>query len=215
MRIPLRVLILEDQRGDAAIMVLKLQEAGFDPDWQCVETEPDYMACLQSGTDIILADYALPRFDGLRALQRLQEAGLDIPFILVSGAIREEVAVECMRRGAADYLLKDRLARLGAAVKMALVQKHLRDRQRQADLALRESEARYRLLVDASLQGIFIYQEEGIQFANPAMAAIFGYDSPHELIGLDAQRLVVPHDRIRLHTHRAACLQGEPTPERD
>ena len=142
MSIPLRVLILEDNPSDAELMLHELRRAGFVPEWQRVETEADYRAALDPALDLILADYRLPQFDGLRALQLLQEHALDIPFILVSGTIGEEVAVECMKQGAADYLLKDRLARLGQAVAHALEQKRLRDEKQRADHALRESEAR-------------------------------------------------------------------------
>jgi DNA-binding NtrC family response regulator len=91
---------------------------------------------LEPTLDIILADYSLPQFDALRALHLLQERDLDIPFIVVTGSVSEEAAVECMRQGATDYLLKDRLGRLGPAVERALQQKHLRDEKRQAEDAL-------------------------------------------------------------------------------
>src|SRR5438093_5668102 len=138
MSTPLRVLILEDRPEDAELMLHELRRAGFDPAWQRVETEPDYLAQLQGGLDAILADYTLPQFDALRALQLLQERGLDIPLIIVSGIISEEAAIECVKRGAADYLLKDRLARLGSAVTHALQEKKLREEKRQAEAALWE-----------------------------------------------------------------------------
>jgi signal transduction histidine kinase/CheY-like chemotaxis protein len=129
------VLILEDQPTDAELMVRELRRAMFDPTWQRVEAESDYVAHLDPALDVILADYKLPQFDAVCALQRLQERGLDIPFIVVSGAISEEVAVECMKQGAADYLLKDRLARLGQAVAQALEQRRLRRERRRAEEA--------------------------------------------------------------------------------
>ena len=120
MATPLKVLILEDRPADAALMVHELRRAGFDPMWRRVETETEYLAHLQSGLDVILADYSLPQFDALRALQLLREHGWDTPFLIVSGNIGEELAVSAMKQGAADYLLKDRLARLGPAVARAL-----------------------------------------------------------------------------------------------
>ena len=135
----LRVLILEDRSADAELMLHALRRAGYEPDWRRVETEPDYVAHLEPTLDVILADYNLPQFDALRALQLLQERNLDIPFIVVTGTIGEEAAVECIKQGAADYLLKDRLARLGSSVAHALEQKRLRDVQRQAEEALRRS----------------------------------------------------------------------------
>jgi PAS domain S-box-containing protein len=148
MSTPLRVLILEDRPDDAKLMLHELRRAGFEPDWQRVETEPDYLAALDPALEVILADYALPQFDAPRALLLLHKRGLDIPFIVVTGSISEEVAVEFMKQGAADYLLKDRLTRLGQAVTRALEQKRQRDEKRRADQALRESEAQYRLLAE-------------------------------------------------------------------
>lgn len=139
MSIPIRVLILEDRSADAELMVHELRRAGFDPAWQRVEAESDYLIQLDSGFDVILADYALPQFDALHALRRLQERRLDIPFIIVSGSIGEEMAVAAMKQGAADYLLKDRLARLGQAVAQALEKKQLRDEKRRAEVQLRAS----------------------------------------------------------------------------
>jgi signal transduction histidine kinase len=137
MTMHLNVLILEDRPDDAELMLHALRRAGFDPDWQRVETAADYLAHLQADVDVILADYSLPQFDALRALQLLQERGVDIPFIIVSGTIGEELAVAAMKQGAADYLLKDRLARLGQVVMQALEQKQLREAKRQAEEALR------------------------------------------------------------------------------
>ena len=100
MSIPLSVLILEDRPADAELMLYELRRAGFDPAWQRVETDADYLAQLHADLDVILADYSLPQFDALRALRLLQERGLDIPFIIVSGTIGEELAVSAMRRRA-------------------------------------------------------------------------------------------------------------------
>lgn len=131
MTTPLHVLILEDCIMDAELMVHELQRAGFDPQWQRVDTEADFLAHLDQKLDIILADYSLPQFDAQRALEHLNQRGLDVPFIIVSGCIGEERAVECMKSGATDYLLKDRLTRLGQAVKKGLEERLLRnDRQR-------------------------------------------------------------------------------------
>ncbi len=137
MSVPLRVLVLEDQITDAELMIYELRQSGFDPTWTRVENERDYIAHLDPSLDLILADYLLPQFDALRALQILQEQGLDIPFIVVTGSISEEAAVECMRRGASDYLLKDRLTRLGPAVTHALEEKKLRQEKARSEQLLR------------------------------------------------------------------------------
>src|SRR5262245_45926986 len=132
MAAPLRVLVLEDRPSDARLVIHELQRAGFDPKWERVETEADFVARLDWEWDLILADYDLPQFDAATALARVRERNLDIPFIIVSGTIGEELAVAAMKEGAADYLLKDRLSRLGPAVNQALAHKRLTDQLRQA-----------------------------------------------------------------------------------
>jgi signal transduction histidine kinase len=140
MSTPLHVLILEDRAADAELMLRELRRAGFAPDWQRAETEADYRVHLRPELDVILADYSLPQFDALGALRVLQDSGFDVPFIVVTGTVGEESAVECMKLGAADYLLKDRLTRLGPAVARALQEKQLRDEKRQAEAALRRAQ---------------------------------------------------------------------------
>src|SRR6186997_2250792 len=132
----LRVLILEDNPDDAELLVRELRRAHFDPDWRLAATEQDYLAHLNPTLNVILSDFSMPGFSGLRALQLLRERGLDIPFILISGTGGEEVAVAAMQAGAADYLLKDRLGRLGPAISLALENKRIRDEKRQADRQL-------------------------------------------------------------------------------
>src|SRR5919106_1374667 len=117
---PLRVLLVEDQSSDAEMTLLELRLAGLDPQSTVVADEADYRKGLTGDPEIIICDHYLPTFDSIRALEILKDSRRDIPFNVVSGAIREDEAVECMKRGAADYLLKDRLARLGQAVKHAL-----------------------------------------------------------------------------------------------
>src|SRR5258706_11602084 len=123
MTTPLRVLILDDRAEDARLMLHELRRAGVSPDWQRVDTETDYLAQLSADIDIILADYSMPQFDVPRALDLLRARGLDIPCIVVTGSVTEQVVIETLQKGAADYLLKDRLARLGQAVSHALEQK--------------------------------------------------------------------------------------------
>jgi signal transduction histidine kinase len=129
---PLRILIVEDSAADADLIRHALRRAGFAPDCRRVETEEDYLANLNPPPDLILADYNLPRFDALRALELLRARRLDVPFIIVSGDIGEELALAAMQRGATDYLLKDRLARLGSAVAKATERKRLEEQFRQA-----------------------------------------------------------------------------------
>src|SRR5690242_5236094 len=127
MPIPLNVLLVEDSPDDADLVLAELRRAGFEPKWKRVETEPDFLAELNNAPDIILSDFAMPQFNGLQAADILRERELDIPFILISGTLGEERAVEAMKHGVTDYLLKDRLSRLGKAVEQALKEKRLCD----------------------------------------------------------------------------------------
>ena len=114
----LKVLIVENSENDALLMVDCLSQAGYAPDWQQVETAPQLTAALGSAApwDVIVSDYSMPGFSGLEALAIYKRSGLDIPFLLVSGSIGEERAVEAMRSGVHDYIMKDRMQRLGPAV---------------------------------------------------------------------------------------------------
>ncbi len=116
----LRVLILEDRKTDLEMILHELSRSGFDAVYEHADNEPRYIAKLHPGIDVILADYSLPQFDALRALELLRERDMHIPFIVVTGSISEEAAVACLKSGATDYLLKDRLARLGPAITQAL-----------------------------------------------------------------------------------------------
>ena len=134
---PLRALILEDQPTDAELLVHESRRAGFDPQVQRVDAESEFVTHLDPALDVILADNALPQFDVLRAMQLLRERGPDIPCIVVPGSIGDEAAAGCILHGAADFLLTDRLARLGAAVAQALGQRRLRHEKRHAEADLR------------------------------------------------------------------------------
>src|SRR5437773_9568897 len=133
---PLRLLILEDRPEDAELALRELRRAGFDPSWRRVDDEAGFKANLDPELDLVLADYHQPQFDALRALKLMQDAGLEIPFVIVSGAVGDDLAVAAVRQGAMDYVLKDRLGRLGTAVKNAIEQSELRRRQRLAQAAL-------------------------------------------------------------------------------
>lgn len=129
----LQILLLEDNPSDAELMARELPKAGLDADSRRVETEAEFRSALEVPPDLILADYHLPQFNALQALQILKEKNLDLPLIVVTGALGDESAAECVKQGAADFLLKDRLGRLGAACRQALENKRLRGEQRRAE----------------------------------------------------------------------------------
>ena len=144
----LRVLLVEDNPADADLVLRELRRAGYDPAWHRVDGEAEYLEQLQPGLDIILSDYQVPGFGGPRALELRNEHGLAmIPFIIISGTIGEDLAVEAMKLGAADYLLKDRLARLGLAVRQAVEKGRMLEERLQDQEELRRThEEMHRLL---------------------------------------------------------------------
>jgi PAS domain S-box-containing protein len=157
---PTRIAVLqvEDSAADAELIVRALIRAGFDVDATRVETAAAMREALDGGRfDIVISDYVLPQFDAPAALRVLQEHGADIPFIVVSGTIGEDVAVMMMRAGAHDYLLKDNLTRLQPAVAREIADAQTRRARRTAESALRESEERLALAIDATQLGIFDY----------------------------------------------------------
>jgi len=171
----LRVVVVEDSVPDAEIMVRELRSAGFDVDWTRVENEAQFLAALETGPDVILSDYSLPNFDGLRAADLLVERDLEIPFILVSGTIGEEKAATAIQRGADDYLLKDRLTRLGPAVRRALEICQTRQERKLAMVALHQSERAYRQLVHSLPVAVYTTDTSGrVTLFNEATVALWG-----------------------------------------
>ncbi len=148
----LRVLIVEDSDDDAVLLVRELRRGGYDVAFERVDTPTAMNAALDSGQwDIIIADYSMPHFSAPAALTLLQkERGLDLPFIIVSGAIGEETAVSAMKAGAHDYLMKSNLARLVSTVERELREAEVRLARQQAEEALQRSEQRFRSLVEAT-----------------------------------------------------------------
>jgi signal transduction histidine kinase len=178
---PIRILILEDRPADAELMLHALRQAGISQDHQLVTVETDYLAALETSPDLILADWSLPQFSGMRALQLMNERGLDIPFIIVSGSIGEEAAVEALRLGAADYLLKDRLTRLGQAVRRALEDKKLREDRKRAEEQVRKLNAELELRVEERTRELVEAQEQLVRKERLAVLGQLAGGVSHEL----------------------------------
>ncbi|HEV3140567.1 MAG TPA: response regulator, partial [Vicinamibacterales bacterium] len=131
---PLRILHLEDDRGDASLMIATLQAEGLEADIRRVDNREAFEAALRdSAFDVIVADYNLPAFDGLSAQIAAARLRPDVPFIFLSGSIGEELAIERLKAGATDYVLKDRMARLPSAIRRALAESAERVERRRAE----------------------------------------------------------------------------------
>jgi PAS domain S-box-containing protein len=179
----LRLLLIEDSENDAHLLVRELKRAGYDVGYERVDTEETLNAALDRQTwDLAIGDYSMPQFSGMAALRIIQERGLDLPFISVSGTITEETAVAAMRAGAKDYVTKGHLQRLIPAIEREL-------RESEARAARRDAEASFATLVEFAPIGIYRSNPAG-QFlsVNSALVRMLGYDSSDEVLQLDMGR---------------------------
>lgn len=188
MSTPLRVLMVEDSPDDVLLLVRELRRGGFEPVYERVETAEDLQRALKSGTwDLVISDYNMPHFQAMEALRLLREQGLDAPFVVVSGSVGEEIAVETMKAGANDYVMKDKLTRLSSAVNRELREAEARRRYREAEEALRRSERQFRNLVEQAVDAIFVMDPEGrIVDANRHACESLGYVR-EELLAMSAR----------------------------
>jgi DNA-binding NtrC family response regulator len=174
--IPRRILIVEDSVDDAELAVRSLRQSGLHLTYERVDTPETMRAALEERPwDVVLSDFSMPRFSGLDALKLLQDRGFDLPFILVSGTVGEDVAVQAMRAGAHDYFLKGNLTRLPLAV-----ERELRDAETRREA--KRAEARYRTLFNRVPVGITSTTPEGVLLAaNPAFVQMLGFADVEEL----------------------------------
>lgn len=179
-----RILILEDQPTDVELAVRELRRADITFEYRGIETKESFLKELVDfSPDVILSDFALPQFNGLDALRLLKDLGIETPFILCTGSLTEEVAVECMKEGAFDYILKNSLKRLPSAVLHALRTSETRRSKEAALKALQESEEKFRSIVETTNEWIWAVDLDGrITYSNPAIKQILGY-SDTEVLG--------------------------------
>jgi PAS domain S-box-containing protein len=192
---PLRVLVIEDSEFDARMLIRLLNRGGYETDYRRVETAADLRAAFTEHWDLVLSDYNLPGFKAPEALEIYQELRLDMPFIIISGGIGEDIAVAAMKAGAHDYLMKGNLARLVPAVERELREHGVRRARQQAVHELRTSEERYRLLWETATDAILLMDTDSvIRYANPAVEKVFGYQ-PKEIIGENLTLLLPAENR--------------------
>ena len=172
----LRVLFVEDNPGDVKLMAAMLQQAGYELESKSVDTPAALQKTLSEDVDVIVSDYNLHGWTAITALEIVKSAGKNIPVIVVSGSLGDEAAADCIKQGAVDYVLKDRMARLPTAVRRAIDEAALRRKQAEAEAALRVSDARYRRLIEANIIGVIVTEMSGtIVSANEAFLRMAGY----------------------------------------
>jgi diguanylate cyclase (GGDEF)-like protein/PAS domain S-box-containing protein len=205
-RRPIKVLLVEDLAEDAELLLREMRLHGLEATGRRVDTAADYESALVSfAPDLILSDYTLPGFAGTDALQIARSLRPDTPFIFVSGTIGEERAIQTLKQGAVDYVLKENRARLVPAVERALRDAEDREARRRAQRELEASEERFRSIAEATQEWIWEIDAEGLYtFCSPAVEVILGY-VPDQLIGKSCLEIVAPSARQTI----ADLLQSE------
>ena len=207
----LRVLIIEDSEDDAQLLLRELRRGGYEVEFERVETAEAMQSALAQKTwDLILSDYSLPRFNAPQALEVLKASGLDLPFIISSGTIGEDMAVAALKAGASDFLVKGNFARLGPAIERELREAESRRERRRAEEALKSSEARYRLAARATNDVIWEWNPKTNELIwSENVQTVFGY-TPEEI---DAEAAwwdehIHPEDRERVVTNMYALIES-------
>ena len=198
-----RILLLEDVPADAALIERQLTKSGLEFVSERVDTRARFEEALRDfAPDIILSDHGLPGFDGAAALELVQQRFPTLPVILVTGSLNEEKAVEFMKAGAADYILKDHLTRLPEAIRRALRERQLREEREQAVAALRASEVQYRSMFESTPYPMWVFDLEThrVLAVNGAAIEHYGY-SRDEFLALRIEELRPAEDIPALQRH--------------
>ncbi|MFH0735525.1 MAG: PAS domain S-box protein [bacterium] len=177
MIVKINALLLEDDEDDLTLLLMTLKKAGYALNYKNVQTPEEYIEALKSQWDIIISDYSLPKINGMEALNILKNLDIDIPFIIVSGTIGEEIAVSTMRAGANDYIMKNNMHRLIPAIERELKEAEIRRDKKNTELRLVESTKRYKGLFENSSAVMLLFDNETyyIVDANLAAEKFYGY----------------------------------------
>ena len=215
---PLRVLIVEDSEDDALLLVFELRRGEYAPVWKRVETvETMRQALREERWDLVISDYVLPGFSGLDALRLVRSSGLDLPFIIVSGKIGEDTAVNAMKEGANDYLIKGNISRLVPAIEREMQEAEVRRKRREAEAALVRSERRYKRLVAAVTDYIYTVTIQGGSVVKtshgPGCLSVTGYSHEEYIENpLLWYQMIYEEDRAAVTSLTTAITAGKDVP---
>lgn len=207
----LRILILEDSEDDAHLIKRTLSKSGLDFISKTVSTKKEYINELKSFLpNVVLSDHSMPHFNSIEALELCKKSGYSIPFILVTGAVSEEFAVECIMKGADDYILKGNLTRLASSISNALKQKNSENEREIAIEMLRRSEEHFRNLIENSSDILAIVNKYNtITYVSPSVEKILGL-SPKELKNKNVADYIFKEDYLsaKRQFKQAPCLDA-------
>lgn len=205
----LRVLLVEDVAADADLITHTIKQSSEGARVDVAATREQFSEQLASHEyDIVLADFRLPGWTGMRALRKMRQLGFDMPFIIVTGTLGDEHAVECVKAGASDYVLKENLARLPMAVNRAIREKEARDEILLAQRELAESAERFQKLTHASFDAIGISQDGILREVNRGFLELFGYERAEDLVGRPVTDLVAEESRGEVELRLNSNIEG-------
>jgi PAS domain S-box-containing protein len=208
----LRVLMVEDSEDDVLLIIRELKKGGYNPVYERVETAATMKKALKEKQwDIILCDYNLPKFNATSAIALLKETNINIPLVIVSGAIDEKTARECMRLGAHDYIIKKNLSRLCPAIARELEEAEVRNKRKLAEQVLREDKEKYRTILENIEDGYYEVDLNGnFTFFNASMCRILGYPQ-EEMMGMNNRQFTDKENAKKLFkTFNEVYRTGEP-----
>jgi PAS domain S-box-containing protein len=215
-RVPLRLLLVEDSEADAELLLLEVRRGGYAPTWERVDTAPELTEALaRQQWDVITCDWVMPRFSASAALQLIQEHGVDVPIIIVSGEVGEEVAVTAMKAGACDYVSKHNLTRLCPAIERELKDAEGRRARKEAEKRLQESEAELRRLMTSISDYVWSAEVNAngqwhCRYYSPVVERITGHPPEFYRDSLDRWLGTIhPEDRPRLANAASKVLSGQ------
>ena len=214
----LRILLVEDSEDDAILLMRELRRGGLSPEFERVDNSRDMGEALQEKEwDLVLADHNMPNFSAPAALKLMKDSGVELPFIIVSGSIGESVAVEAMKEGANDYIMKDNPTRLVPAIQRSLQEVDARRKRCQAEAALEDSEEKFRTLFHNANDVIYLYSMEAEERpgrfveVNRVASEKLGY-SRAELLRMSPLQLLGKRAReILCHNARGIMVNGHHT----
>jgi DNA-binding NtrC family response regulator len=184
MKTLLQILIVEDSEDDALLVLNRIKKGSYSIEYKIIDNALEMRTALnEKSWDLVLSDYSMPNFNGLKALDIIKESGIDIPFILISGTIGEEIAVEAMKAGAHDYIMKNNLHRLLPAIERELrdakcreEQRQLEQKQKRTENELRESEERNRLITENTADTITMLDLDfNVIYTSPSVKKLRGF----------------------------------------